>query len=812
MQNIDELAINFWQSEFSINFSSTKYNEFPDPQILDPIWDRYFPPMLILSDIIKEISFNQGERNSNNITNCIFDYHNRLNNNNMNESQFENEEFYSKYKIVFFQRLQKIIEKLFGDTLTFPHEFYSFNDFIINIYFIIKHNNKSYPQFTVTDTDFLIRFLENLPCSTNFSVFTWGFSSHLYDPKDPKILNIRADIFFEILLKLNRQKHWILSTFLNSSGAIDLFLDQMMPFISNNLNLSSNLNVQSEHLFKKSESLFILIELIFDILIGHYSEVGRFNEILNRLWNKLLFFISHNSSNSNENSDVSLEIHIFRNCVRLLNFIKRKFQLPQFVTFFDSFISACGKSYHLCPLSLQLILYFKQSGISVIKHFRNLFEQADEENSNSISNTTNNNFDDDDDNSTPNDNNNTDDNNPNENNTSQQITLKVDRSIDHNSILFMATYYKENLNNRNENCFQFVQLCMFQAIKDKVLSHTICSLLPPFLIKARNETQWMISFVKHICYFCVFALLKKKYMGRVILIVDLLSAIYSKVMESVQIEISNDAALMLATKRIPFSFICRLNPSPKFDKTVFHDLKVRCNRDTLFSKEILDQKNFKTNFSEPLLFSKLTPRQPQKPQLPHDLKTAAPRKNNNKACPSNISISSANAVSTRVVRPRNRNSYINGTSFSFSPRPTNILNDTNNNNNESNLCMHSIVQNKSRFQQQQQTQQIPQQQHLPIHQFQQVKTQPSSNMIYKSQFNQQRQMIGSNRKSLVQHQFQATPNSASATITNQDGQIADNCLHQTRNGISGKIEPTKPVVKNCSSYIMRGTTQRLVFH
>lgn len=784
MNNRDELAINFWQDEFGINFNSNKYNEFPDPQILDPIWERHFPPLLLLSDIIKEISLSQSDRSSSNICNCTFNLNNRID---INSDLFDNEESYSKYKLVFFQKLMKIIEKLFGDSIKFSHEFNSFNDLMLNLYCVINSNGNS--QFSTTNTDFLIRFLENLPCSTNFSVLTWGFSSHLYDPQESNFFNIRADIFFELLIKLNRQKHWILSTFFNSSGAIDLFLDQMMPFVSNNLNLSSFSNSQNgNYKIKKRESLFTLIELVFDILIGYSSEISRFNEIINRLWKKLLIFISNSSYNNNENLDISLEIHVFRCCVRFLNYFKRKFPQPQFITFFNSFIFACEKSYHLRPLALQYVLLYKQLGIPVIKYFRNLFEQEEEENTNPMNN---NNFDDDDDN-----NNNAGEDNNNSQTNDQSYPL-MKKSIDHNSILLMANYFKENLSNRNENCFQFIQLCMFQAIKDKILSHTICALLPPLLVKARNETQWMISFIKHVCYFCVFALLKKKYMGRVILIVDLLSAIYNKVMESVQIEISNDAALMFATKKIPFTLICRLNPSPKFDKTIFHDLKARCNRETDFSKEILEQKVFKTNFTEPLLFSKLTPRQPQQPNIPFDVKTTAPR-NNCKSCPSNISILSADASSTRN-RPRNRNNYVNNSSFSFGSRTsaqTNPISDINNNDS---LAMHSIVSNR-------QTRGI-------THPIQQVK-QPTNSILYRSQFsNQQRQVISPNRKSLMQqYHHQVSTTTTTNVSSTQDGSNNTDCLHQTRNGINGKIEPTKPVVRSCPSKKIRGTTQRLIFY
>lgn len=786
MSNKDELAIKFWQDEFGINFNSSKYNEFPDPQILDPIWEMYFPPMLLLSDIIKEISRSQMDRNRNNIAECTFNLSNRID---ISDEIFDNEENYSKYKLLFFQKLLKITEKLFEDTIQFPHEFFSFNDLMVNLFFIIKTNEN---KFSITDTDFLIKFLENLPCSTNFSVFSWGFSSHIYEPKESTFFNIRADIFFEILLKLSRQKHWILSTFFNSSGSIDLFLDQMMPFVSNNLNLFSfSKSQKGNFLLKKSESLFILIELIFDILIGYSSEISRFNEITNRLWKKLLFFISNNSNN--ENSDISLEIHVFRCCIRFLNFFRRKFPQPQFITFFNPFIFACEKSYHLRPLSLQYVVLYKQFGIPINKYFRNLFEQDEEDNSNSI---INNNFDDDDDNS----NRNEEENNNNSQINEHQNCIILKKSIDHNSILFMANYYnkKENLNNRSENCFQFIQLCLFQAVKDKILSKTICNVLPPLLIKARNETQWMTSFIKHICYFCVFALLKKKYMGRVILVVDLLSSIYNKVMESVQIEISNDAALMYATKRIPFSLICRLNPSPKFDKTIFHDLKARCNRETDFSKEILEQKEFKSNFTEHLLFSKLTPRQPQQPNIPYNVKTTAPR-SNYKTCPSNISILSASSTRNR---PSNRNNYLNNSSFSFGSRTNNSSNvissnsnDTNNNNDG--LSKHSIVQNRGR-----------------IHQIQQVRQQTSNSILYRSQFsNPQRQMIGSNRKSLMtQYQLQnQIPTSSSNINITQDKPSSPDCQHQTRNGIDGKIEPTKPVVKSCPSKKIRGTTQRLIF-
>lgn len=592
MNNIVEIAKTFWQEEFGIFIlEDSNPQHFPNPDILDPIWERYFPPLRILSTVIKDIFLSRQE----NPYQIQYPASYFLLNN--SEENITDEEIYSKYVYSYFQRLQKLLKKLFDDEIQFPKSFDLFKDFMANLYCIVQNGQTSENKFRLTDNNFLITFLEMLPNSSNYNVLMWKFPSLLYNSNDYLTRyyshRINPETFFNLLLDLSRQKHWIWSTFLNSNGSIDFFLNYTLPFFFSSIN--SN-NHPKSHFFmlKSPDALFSLIEIIFSILICHYSEISRFNEIVEKLFYRINLFFAKSGTNHNP----SLEVHIFRYYVQFLHFFKRKFPHPQFLSYFDSFVSYAIKSFYLKKLVLNLIVQYKQFGVTVMKHFRLLFEQH------SDILFENNKFSIDDD----------DDQDQIEHNETEVINSNVpNKLIDHDSIDIMISFFNNNSLSRTENCFQFIQLCFDRAIHDSIHSRTICWLIPPLLSKIRNETQWLISFVKHITTFAFFSLTKNKYQKIVINIVDLLSAIYDKVTESVQIEISNGAALLHATKTIPFSYLYRMRPSSRYDKQVLHDLKVRCTRDKNFSKQFLDQKSMNSNFDERLLFSKLTPRQPQQP-------------------------------------------------------------------------------------------------------------------------------------------------------------------------------------------------------
>ncbi|OHS96020.1 hypothetical protein TRFO_10193 [Tritrichomonas foetus] len=361
------------------------------------------------------------------------------------------------------------------------------------------------------------------------------------------------NLFLNILYKLNLTNHEIWKSIMQTNGNVDRFLDVYLPFLSSKWNF---------HL--ESESFFILYEIITDLIIQYYSIISRLNTALDAIRNISIHIMGNKHS-------ISLKLHVFRNYGRFLNFLKNNVSAAYFSSVFDAFVTECQKNRPLRLLTLKFIYNtFKPHGISyLIKHFRNLLASTRHHIDHNlffyifqvfIEQT--------------------------QMHQSDQFGDKLKKDIKHHN------NNKGHLNQK-EPLINFIKLCLSTAVKDKILTQTICIIVSVLLEKVQiynSDLSFITNFSKKVTYFIFRCLFRRKYRRKIVSLLDLLSAIYPKLPESVQINISNDAAILYNTQILPFTAVSALRPSVKCDSNVFSEFRRKDEREP-FSKYILYNNN-----------------------------------------------------------------------------------------------------------------------------------------------------------------------------------------------------------------------------
>lgn len=255
--------------------------------------------------------------------------------------------------------------------------------------------------------------------------------------------------------------------------------------------------------YKEIEAKIAAVNLLTTVISHKPPEPAKFNDMMESYWSRMLQLLAR--------PPVSIQVEAFRSCKHILEKLRNKFGTEQLVNFVERFVQVCCVSYPLKTIAAQFIASYNALGYTKTKLARDVLKEQP----------------------------------------------------DHNDIEFVSELLSVK---SKEKPLSIVQTLVTMAAFDKRFSRTCCYALPPILLAFDSQIPWLNSFIKKATGFIIISRMNYRQLKRVPMILDLFVALYSTQLEWIMNELSNAAALLLASQNIPLAYANLLKPSIRTDK------------------------------------------------------------------------------------------------------------------------------------------------------------------------------------------------------------------------------------------------------
>jgi hypothetical protein len=141
---------------------------------------------------------------------------------------------------------------------------------------------------------------------------------------------------------------------------------------------------------------------------------------------------------------------------------------------------------------------------------------------------------------------------------------------DHNDIASIASIVIDEYSKSEEKPFAVLQALTLLSVTDEIFARSSCRSIAAIIKSLEYQIPWLRAFLKKATGFVIVAQQKHLHPERVSLVFELFGALFETQIGWLQSEISNQAAILLGSQKVPIAIVNGLKPAVRYESSELH--------------------------------------------------------------------------------------------------------------------------------------------------------------------------------------------------------------------------------------------------